>query len=204
MFVVFVGVCLEPAVLGLLESKGESVKGFVRTQPDKAAVAHIDIGLKAVGVAAAYAAVQTVAGNHQIGLVLLCQRLVVCHVVFENQIHAQLFAALLQDIEQVLAAYAAKAVAGGAHAAAFEKHLDVVPVVEGVAYQPGRVRVRLAQVVQRLVAQHHAPAKGVIGSVAFDHGDAVQGILLLHQQREIQTGGATAYAQYVHTHIVEV
>jgi hypothetical protein len=52
------------------------------------------------------------------------------------------------------------------------------------------------QVVQRLVGQHHAPAKGVeIRPVALDHDDPVDdGVLQLHQQAEIQAGRATANA----------
>jgi hypothetical protein len=72
-----VGVGLEPAVLGLLEGEGEGVKGLVGAQPDKAALAQVDVGLVGGGVAGADAAVQAVAGNDQVGLVLRGQRLVV-------------------------------------------------------------------------------------------------------------------------------
>ena len=201
--VVLVGMRLKPTVLGLLEGKGESVKGFVRAQPDKAAITHINVGLVGVGIAGADAAVQAIAGNHQVGLVVLRQRLVVGHVGFKHQLHIQLFAALLQDVEQVLAAYPTKTMATGAHALPFEKHLDVVPMVERIPNQLRGVRVGGLQVLQGLVAEHHAPAKGVVGAVAFDHGDLVRRVLLLHEQREIQASGATANAQNVHAHIVE-
>ena len=72
-----------------------------------------------------------------------------------------------------------------------------------VADQRGGVRVSLLQVVQGLVAQHHAPAKSVVGAVALDHGDLVRRVLLLHEQSEIQTSGPTANAQDVHVSIVE-
>ena len=93
--------------------------------------------------------------------------------------------------------------ASGAHRLSFEKHLDVVPVVERIANQFGSVRISGLQVLQGLIAEHHAPAEGVVGAVAFDHGDLVRRVLLLHEQREIQTSGATANAQNVHAHIVE-
>ena len=202
VLVKFVGMCLKPAVLGLLKSKGECIEGFVRAQPDKTAVAGVDIGLEHLGIAAADSAVQTVAGNHQISRVLLRQRLVVRHIDLKHQFHTQRQAAVLQDVEQVLAPYAAKTVAGGAHAAALEKHLDVVPVVERIANQPAGDRVGRAHVVQGLVRQHHAPSKGVKGLVALRHGDAVGGVLQLHEQRKIQTGGTPAYAQNIHEAIV--
>jgi len=93
-------------------------------------------------------------------------------------------------------------VAGGAHAAALEEHLDVVPVVERIANERGGGRVGRLQVGQRLVGQHHAPAEGVERSVALDHRDAVGGVLLLHQQGEIETGGPAANAEDVHVKIV--
>ena len=202
VLVKLVGMGLEPAVLGLLEGEGEGVKGFVRAQPDKAAIAGVDVGLEHLGIAAADAAVQAVAGNHQVSLVLLRQRLVVRHIDLEHQLHPQRQTAVLQDVEQVLAPDAAKAVATGAHTTALEKHLDVVPMVERIANQLAGDRVGRAHVVQRLVRQHHAPAKGVKRLVALGHGDAVRGVLQLHQQREIQTGGTTAYAENIHKPIV--
>ena len=138
-------------MLGLLEGKSESVKSLVRAQPDKAAGAQVNVGLEGVCVARAHPAVQAVAGNHQVGLVLCRQRLVVFDIGFKHQRHAQLQAAILQDVEQALAPHAAKAMAAGAHAATFEKDLDVIPVVEGITDDVGADRVGAAQVVQRLV-----------------------------------------------------
>ena len=192
--VVFVGVGCEPTVLGLLKRKGESVKGFARAQPHKAAQPRVDVGLVGLGVARAHPAVEAVAGNHQVGLVLQGQRLVVVHVLLKQQFHVQLFAARLQDVEQAFSPNATKAVSGGAHAAALEKHLDVVPMVEGVGNQLPGGRVGLLQVFQRFVAEHHAPAKGVVGAVAFHHGDVVLGILGFHEQGEVQTRRPTTDA----------
>lgn len=68
-FVKLVGVGGKPAVLGLLEGKGEGVKLFPRPQPDEAALPGVDIGLVRVGIAGADAAVQAVAGDDQIRVV---------------------------------------------------------------------------------------------------------------------------------------
>ena len=54
------------------------------------------------------------------------------------------------------------------------------------------------QVAQRLVGEHHAPAEGVVGPVALDHRDPVRGVLLLHEQREVQARRAAADADDVH------
>ena len=193
-----VGVRGKPAVFGRLKRKGKCVKGFVRAQPDKAAVAQLDIGLEGFRIAGTDAAVQSVAGNHQVGVVLRRDSLVVLHIGFKNQINAERNAALLQNVQQPLAAYAAKAVATRAHAAPFEKHLDIVPVVERIANQLGADRVSQAQIAQRLVRQHHAPAKGVKRAVALDHRHDVRGVLQLHQQGEVQTRRTTTQTKNAH------
>ena len=101
----------EPAVLGLLKGEGEGVEFFVRSQPDKAAGAQVDVGFEGVGVARAHPAVQAIAGNHQVRLVLCCQRLIVLDLRFKHQRDAELKATILQDVEQALASYAAKTMA---------------------------------------------------------------------------------------------
>ena len=190
-----VGVRLEPAMLGLLEGKGEGVEGLLRAQPHEAAQARVDVGLEGRFVACADAAVEAVAGDHEVGVVLPCQGLVVGDLGLENEVHAQLVAAVLQDVEQALAADADEAVAAGAHAAALEEHLDVVPVVERVAHGLGRGRVGALQIAQRLVREHHTPAEGVVGPVALDHGHLQRRETALHEQAEIQARGASADAQ---------
>ncbi len=65
-------------------------------------------------------------------------------------------------------------------------------MVERIANELTTHRVGLHQVLKRLVGEHDAPAKGVIGLVALDHRDAVRRVLQLHEQREIKTSGATA------------
>ena len=183
-------------MLGLLEGEGEGVEQLVRAEPDEATAALLDVGLEHLGIALADAAVEPVTGDHQVGAVLGCQRLVVGGIALEHQLHAQRQAALLQDVEQALAPDAAKAVATGAHATTFEKDFDVVPVVEGLADQLGCRRVRGRQVGQRLVAQHHAPAEGVEGPIALDHGDLKRRPLLLQKQGKVQTGGPAADAEH--------
>jgi hypothetical protein len=91
---------------------------------------------------------------------------------------------------------AAEAVAARAHLASLEEHLDVVPVMELPADQRGRFGVGGREVGERLVAQHHAPAEGVEGPVALDHRDLERRSSGLHQEREVEAGGAAADAQH--------
>ena len=59
-------------------------------------------------------------------------------------------------------------------------------------------RVGRAQVAERLVGEHDAPAEGVVRPVALDDGDVVGRIALLHQQREVEPRRAAADAGYSH------
>jgi hypothetical protein len=98
----------------------------------------------------------------------------------------------------VLAADAAEAVAARGHLLALEVDVDVVPVIERFQDRACGLLIGIGQVAQRLVREHHAPAEGVVGTVALHHRDLVCGILLLHQQAEIQTGWTAAYANNIH------
>src|SRR5690606_30002806 len=124
-----VGVRLEPAVVVFYEREGESVEYLGGAQPHKAAAAGVDVGPEGVGVAGPHQAVDAIRSNDQVGVILLRHRLVVLHIGFEHQLHTHVFAALLQDVQQLFAADADKAVPVRAHAAALEVDVDVVPVV---------------------------------------------------------------------------
>ena len=73
----------------LLERKGEGVESLVGAEPDKTAGAGVDVGLEGLGVLGAYAAVEAIAGDHDVGLVLQRQRLVVLRVGLKDQFHAE-------------------------------------------------------------------------------------------------------------------
>jgi hypothetical protein len=64
-------------------------------------------------------------------------------------------------------------------------HGNVIPVDEGAMNCLAAYRIDDAQIGQRLVGQHHAPAKGVLRAIAFDDHDLVGRIAQLHGDREI-------------------
>ena len=166
-----------------------------RAEPDEAVRAHVDVGLVGVGVLAADAAVEAVAGDDEVGVGVVGGRL---DVGLEHQLDADFLAARLQDVEQALPADAAEAVAARDELAPRMCDLDVVPVVEGVEDLRRARRVGRLQVAERLVGEDDAPAEGVVGLVALDDADAVRRVLLLHQQREVEAGRAAADADDVH------
>ena len=195
VFVEFVGMRGKPAMLGFFKAKGEGVKGLFGSQPHKAAAARVDVWLKAGGIAGADAAVQAIARDHQICAILLRQRLIVLHIRLKDQLHAQLLATVLQDIEQMLSANAAKAVACGAHAAALEEDLDIVPMIEGIANELGARGISGAQILQGLIGEHHPPAKRIKGPIALHHDQTHVREAAFHQQGEIQATGPATDAQ---------
>ena len=77
-----------------------------------------------------------------------------------------------------------------AHGFAFEMHRNVIPMVECAQYFRRCHGIGHLQSGHGGVGKHHTPTEGVIGLVAFQHGDLVIGMPQLHQQTEIQTGGA--------------
>ena len=191
-----VGVGLEPAPFGFFEGEGECVEELLRTEPDEAAIAHVDIRLISRRILLTNRAIGAVAGDDQVGFVSA----VVRHLGFEHQLDAEFFATRLQDVQKPLAADAAEAVARRADLLAAEMDLDVVPVIEGVENRVGAGRVGRAQVAERLVREHHAPAERVIGPVAFDDRHFVLRIAALHQQPKVQAGGASPDTDDTHAH----
>src|SRR5919199_1848363 len=77
-------------------------------------------------------------------------------------------------------------------------HLDVVPVGEVILNLLRALGVVVAQVVERLIGEHHAPTERDPCWVALEHGDVMVRIAQLHRSSEIQTCGSTAYANDLH------
>ena len=197
LVVKLVDVRLEPAVFGLLEQKGEGVVQAVGAQPDVAVGPGDDVGLKDLGQTAAYAGIDAIAGDDQIGI---GEVQIGLRVLLKQQLHPQFLATRLQDVEQLFATDAHKTVTAGADHAVLEVQLNVIPMVKRLLHLIGGFNVPLAHVFERLVGKHHTPTKGVIGLVALYHGDVVVRAEFFHQQREVQAGRTTANAHDFHVH----
>ena len=196
--IVLVGMRLEPAVFGFLEGEGEGIEALARAQPHEAAQALLDLGLERLAILLAQRAVHAVGGHHQVGVVVARQLGHVQGQGLEHQVHAQRAAARGEDVEQALAPDAAKAVAVRGDGGALEVDVDRVPMIE--RFQDGaRARfVGPGQLAQRLVREHHTPAKGIPWPVALDDGHRMRRVAQFHEQAEIETGRAAAHANDVH------
>ena len=167
-----IGVRPDPAVLGLFEDEGEGVVEFlVGAEPDEFVLAGLDAGLEVGGEFVARPGIQPVGGDDQI--VGLGQLRGAGDLGLETQLDAKPAGALLQELQQLLARDAGKAVAGRDDLAAAVMHRDVVPIGEMTADLAGAQRIVLGKVLEGFVGQHHAPAKRVVRLVALEHGDVV-------------------------------
>ena len=194
-----VDVGLEPAVLRLAEVEGERVERLGDAEPDVAIGADDKIGPELIGVSVTDLRIEAVSGHDEVGVRELE---VGIDVVLECELHAERLAAALQDIQELLAADADKAVSGRALPRAFEDKLDVVPMIEGVGDLRRAFRVRGAHRAHHRIGKDDAPAERVIGLVALDHGDGVLRAKLLHQEPEIEPGRAAADTDDAHIVLV--
>jgi len=115
--------------------------------------------------------------------VLRAERGLVGDVGFEDEPHAQRFAARLQDVEQALAADAAETVAAGGDRAALEVDVDVVPVAE----RGEDFAMRLASAVSRLPSvwsENTTPSRTCHRADCARRRDVVPRIGLLQQKCE--------------------
>ncbi len=193
-----VRVRLKPAPRRGFDRKREGVEGFGGAEPDETALAQVDVGLVGRRILGADAAVQAVGGDDEVRVDVFDARVIGRKLGGKAQVHAQFAAAVLQDVEQTPAADAAKPVTRRAHAAALEVDLDVVPVVERLMDLRRGLGVGAAQRAEHLVRQHDAPAEGVRRRVALDQRDLMRRVLLLHQQRKVQTRRAATHTRDSH------
>ena len=128
---------------------------------------------KASGCGVAEARVGAVGGDDEIVVVPL--RIGGIALGLEMQRDAELACAVLQDLEQPLAADADEAVAGRSDRLAAEVDVDVVPVREFVGDDLSRIPDRCAEVLDRLVGEDDAPAEGDARRVSLEDFDFVRG-----------------------------
>src|ERR1700728_2639314 len=124
-----VDVGLEPAVLGLAEVEGERVERLGGAEPDVAIGADEKIGPELIGISVTDLGIEAVGGHDEVGVRELE---VGIDVMLECELHAKRLATSLQDVQELLATNADKAVASGALTRTLENELDVVPMIERV------------------------------------------------------------------------
>ena len=79
-----------------------------------------------------------------------------------------------------------------AHPLAAVHHVHVVPELEALGDRAVRLGVGLLQEREGLAREDDAPAVGVVAAVALEEAYLVARVLLLHQEGEVEPGGAAA------------
>ena len=194
-----VDVGLEPAVLRLAEVEGERVERLGDAEPDIAIGADEKIGPELIGVSVTDLRIEAIGRHDEVGV---REFEVGIDLVLECELHAKRLATSLQDVQELLAADADKAVTGRALPRTLEDELDVVPMIEGVGDLRRALRVRGAHRAHHRVRKDDAPAERVVGLVALDHGDGVLWPELLHEEPEIEPGRAAADTDDAHIVLV--
>src|SRR5581483_11812873 len=184
-----VGMDLEPAVLGPLESKGKGRERLGGSQPDVAAFAPVDVRLEYIRMTSAGAAVDAIGGDDQIRV---RKGVVVFDLVPEVLVHAQSVGALLQDLQQLLAADSAEAMARADQLAAAKMDGNIVPVME--IRQDGAMGLGVggAEVPHRLVGKHHAPPERIVRPIALIDLDPGRRHRLAQQNGRVEARGTAA------------
>ena len=165
-------------------------------KPDEFAQAGIYIRFERALIFAAHGGIQAIRCHHNI---------VIMAVVFGRfklrlklQVHAQFPRPRLQDDQQLLAPDARKAVPARHRAHAALHYGNIIPIREMILDRPRADRIVSGHIRQRVIRQHDAPTKGIVGLVPFQHSHIMQRIAQFHRDREIQPRRATAEAKNLH------
>jgi 4-hydroxybenzoyl-CoA thioesterase len=182
---------LKPTMLGSFKRKSERRKFLLGSEPDEAAFTHIHIRIEDTGMAVSQLAIDAVGRNDQIGVAISVLGL---DLELKGLLNAKLGGALLQNVQQLLAADAAKSMTTGTHHRAAKMHVDIVPVIKTGGDGVMRLRVGVAKPLHGLVGKHHAPTEGIARPIALDDLDPCPWQVLLELNGGIQTRRAAAKA----------
>src|SRR3984957_5261858 len=134
-----INVGLKQAVLRLAEGESERVERLGDAEPDVAIGADEKIGPELIGVSVTDLRIETIGRHDEIGV---REFDVGINLAFECELDAKRLAPSLQDVQELLAANADKAVTTRTLPRALEHELDVVPMIERVGDLRRALRVR--------------------------------------------------------------
>ena len=192
-----IGVRPNPTLVGFLKDKGKGViKFLMRSQPDKLAFAGIDIRLEMLGKFGAGLGIQAITGNNQIEFLGIMGSTFGFRL--KAQLNTQFTCTFLQQDQKLFATDAAEPVAGGNRLFAAILNRDIIPIGKVGANGLGTFAIILGQIVERLVRQHHTPAKCVIWLVALNHNNLVRGVAQFHRDPKVKPRRTATQTSYSH------
>ena len=192
-----VGMGPYPALFGLDEDEGEGIELVMGAEPDKAVLALIHAGLKFIRIGLAHPAVEAVSGNDKVVPEI---RLKALDLGLKCYRYAECGSAALQNIQHAAPRDAAKPVPARGDGGALEMHIDIIPMGKAIENFLRRFGIVIAQILDRRVGEHHAPAERVVMRVALDHMDIMPRIAQFHRYGKIKPGSPAADTGYFHGH----
>ncbi len=190
-FLVTIGVHPPPAMLVLREDKGEVIERLGRRQPAELVGAPVHRGLELVLVGLANQRCDAVPGDHEVMLVDV-ELLDIRYIGIEAKIDAELLAAVVKRVQQLQSRHATEAVALRVDSLAVDLVVDATPVSELFDDSLIALRIGIHEALERLIGKYDTESPGRIPVAAFDHGDVVRRVLLLHEDGKIERCRSTA------------
>ena len=190
-----VGVHSPEPVAVLLEDERERRERVRRPEPHEPVRPPVDVRAEVLGVERAHRAVHAVGRQDQVGVGV---RREVGDLDLELELHAEVRATPLQEVEERLPGHPREAVPGRGHDRAAVVDLDVVPVGERADDLLVGLAVGLRESLEGRVGEHHAESEGVVRAVPLEDGDVVLGVGLLHERGEVESRRPAADADDLH------
>lgn len=181
---------LHHAVFGLGDLEAEGVEGEVGGQPDVAAAVRGDVRAEHVREGGAGGAVDSVGGDHQV--VGRREAGGVGGLLPEAEFHSEGAAAVVEDLQEAAAAEGGEAVSSGGVAGVAVDDVDVVPADEFRLEGGVDLRVRVFDAAEGFVGEDDAEAEGVVGGVAFPHGDVAVRLKPFEEGGCVEAAGASS------------
>src|SRR5215469_12410286 len=179
----------ERPVVRALQEEGEGVESLGRPEPREASGAALDESAEFWRQRFPVQAVHAIREHHQVaGL----ERREVADLSLEVEIDARFSSLLLEDVEQAFALDRREPDAAAADDLAAVDDGDRIPPPARRHDRGVALLVLFSKKTHRVLREHDAEAKGVTGAVALTHPDAVAGVCLLRENREVEARRPTA------------
>jgi hypothetical protein len=195
---VLIGVDAPEPVAVVLEIEREGRERTGGPEPDEPVRPPVDGRPEMVRIPVANGAVRPVGAEDEIRVEV---RRGVGDFLAGFEADAELARAPGKNLEQRAPRKAGESVTGGAGQRAAIVDLDVVPAGRLSRHGVEGLRIRLLQVLLGRLGEHHAEAEGVARPVPLQHEHVVGRVGLLHQDREIQSGGSAPDGDDSHSRV---
>jgi len=108
----------------------------------------------------------------------------------------------VQDVQKRQSADARKLISANGDLLVFVNDIDVVPSLTSAGDRSKGLLVVVLEVRERLIRKDYAPAESIVWPVAFEEGDLVRPVELLHQDCKVESRWPASDDCYFHYSLV--